>query len=55
LKNNLLSISCLTDKGDRISFVNGKVIVLGRDSSVEKATVIRIHEGKIYRLLTNSP
>ena len=27
LKKNLLSISCLEDKGDRVAFVDGKVMV----------------------------
>ena len=27
LKNNLVSISCLEDKGDRVAFVHGKVLV----------------------------
>ena len=51
-KKNLFSISCLEDKGDRIYFVDGKVLVWGKDSSIDHARVIRIHEGTLYRLLT---
>lgn len=42
LKKNLLSISCLEDKGDRISFIDGKVFVWGKDYSIEKERVIGI-------------
>ena len=31
LEKNLLSISCLEDKGDRFAFTDGKVLVLGKD------------------------
>ena len=30
MKNNCLSISCLEDKGDRVTFVDGKVLVCGK-------------------------
>lgn len=36
LKKKLLFVSFLEDKGDRIAFVNGEVLVWGRDSSIEK-------------------
>lgn len=52
LKKNLLSISCLEEKGDITSFINGKVLVWGKDSSIDKAKVIGIREGRLYRLLT---
>lgn len=52
LKNKLLSISCLEDKGDRIYFVDGKVLVWGKGSSINDARVIRICEGTLYRLYT---
>ena len=40
LKKNLISIYCLEDKGDRISFVYGKLLVWGKYSSIDKARVI---------------
>ena len=47
LKKNLLSISCLEDKGDRVAFVDGKVLAWGKDSSIDKARVIGICEGSL--------
>lgn len=38
-----------------MAFVDGKVLVWGRDSSVEKARVIGIRERRLYRLLTPPP
>jgi len=49
---NLLSISCLEDKGDRVAFVDGKVLVWGKGSSIYDARVVGIHEGILYRLYT---
>jgi hypothetical protein len=40
LKNNLVSISFLEDNGNRISFVDGKVLSWFRDSNIENARVI---------------
>jgi hypothetical protein len=51
LAENLESISCLEDKGNIIAFVNAKVLSWPKDSSIENARVIGIHEGKLYRLL----
>ena len=51
LKKNLLYISCLEDKGDRIAFVDGKVLVWSKDSKIEDARVIGIREGRLYKLL----
>ena len=42
LKKNLLSISCLEDKGERVAFIDGKVLVWGKDSSIDKARVIGV-------------
>ena len=55
LKKNLLSISCLDDKGERVSFVDGKVLVWGKDSSIDKARVIGVHEGSLYQVITPPP
>jgi hypothetical protein len=51
LKNNLVSISFLEKKGDRISFVDGKVLVWSKDSKIEDARVIGIREGILYKIL----
>jgi hypothetical protein len=51
LENNLVSISFLEDKGNRIDFVDGKVLSWHKDSSIENAKVIGSHEGNMYRLL----
>lgn len=52
LKKNILSISCLEDRGDRDVFVDGKVLVWGEGSSINEARVIGIREGTLYRLYT---
>jgi hypothetical protein len=51
LEKNHVSISCLEDKGNRIAFVDGKVLSWHKDSSIENARVIGSHEGNLYRLL----
>ena len=51
LKKNLVSISCLEDKGDRISFFDRKVLVWSKDSKIEDARVVGIREGRLYKLL----
>jgi hypothetical protein len=51
LENNIVYISFLQDKGNRISFVYGEVLSWSRDSSIENARVIGTCEGRLYRLL----
>ena len=51
LEKNIVSISCLEDKGNKIAFVDGKVLSWSRDSIIENARVIGTHEGRLYRLL----
>jgi hypothetical protein len=51
LEKNLVSISCLEDKGNKISFVDGEVLSWSRDSSIENDRVIGTREGRLYRLL----
>jgi hypothetical protein len=51
LKKNLVPISCLEDKGNRIAFMDGKVLSWHKNSSIEDARVIGSHEGNLYRLL----
>ena len=45
LKKNLLSISALEDKGFRVAFVDGQVIVWPKDSNMDSARVIGVREG----------
>jgi hypothetical protein len=51
LEKNLVSISCLEDKGNKIAFVDGKVLSWHKDSSIENARVIGTRERNLYRLL----
>ena len=52
LKKNLLSISCLDDKDNRVAFVDGKVLVWDEGSIINEARVIVAREGKLYKLYT---
>ena len=40
LEKNLISISCLEDKGNIIAFMDGKVLSWHKNSSIEDAKVI---------------
>lgn len=51
MKKNSVSISCLEDKGDKVSFVDSKVLVWPKGSCINFARVIGICEGRSYRLL----
>lgn len=49
LKKNLLSISALEDKGFRITFMDGKVLMWPKDGDMSSADVIEGREGGLYR------
>jgi hypothetical protein len=51
LEKNLVSISCLEDKGNIIAFMDRKVLSWHKDSSIENARVIGSRKGNLYRLL----
>jgi hypothetical protein len=51
LENNIVSISCLEDRGNTIAFIDEKLLSWHKDSSIEDARVIGRREGNIYRLL----
>jgi hypothetical protein len=51
LKKNLVSISYLEEKGDRVAFVDGKVLVWYKDSKIENTRVIGTCEGWLYKIL----
>lgn len=50
LCKNLIFVSSLEQQGDRVSFIDGKVVVWGKDSSIEKARTIGVREGRLYKL-----
>lgn len=50
LKKNLLSISALEDQGYNMAFVRGKVLAWHERTSMDKATMIGIREGGLYKL-----
>jgi hypothetical protein len=51
LEKNLVPISCLEEKGNRIDFMDGKVLSWHKDSNIENARVIGSREGNLYKLL----
>jgi hypothetical protein len=51
LEKNLVSISFLEDKGNKIALVDGKALSWHKDSNIENARVIGSREGNLYRLL----
>jgi hypothetical protein len=51
LEKNLVSISCLEDKGKKIAFMDGKVLSWHNNYNIEDARVIGSREGNLYRLL----
>jgi hypothetical protein len=51
LEKNLVSISCLEDKGNIIACMDGKVLSWHKNSNIEDARVIGSREGNLYRLL----
>jgi hypothetical protein len=54
LENNLVSISCLEDKGNRIAFVDGAVLSWSRDSRIENDRVVGTREGRLYKLIEHN-
>jgi hypothetical protein len=50
LKKNLLSTSALEDKGFRVSFVDGRVLVWSKNSNIDSTRVIGVREGGLYKL-----
>jgi hypothetical protein len=50
LKKNLISISALEDKGFKVAFVDGQVLLWPKNSSIDKATMIGVREGGLYKL-----
>jgi hypothetical protein len=51
LKKNILYISCLEEKGDRLAFVDGKFLIWSKYSKIEDVGIIGICEGILYKIL----
>jgi hypothetical protein len=54
LKKNLLSISSLEEKGFRVAFVDGEVLMWPRGKTINEAIVIGVQEGGLYKLKGHS-
>ena len=50
LKNNLLSISTLDEKGYKVAFVDGQVLMWCRGKTFDDVVVIGVQEGGCYKL-----
>jgi hypothetical protein len=50
LKKNLLSISALDEKGFRVAFIDGEVLMWPRGKSIDDVVVIGVQEGGLYKL-----
>ena len=50
LKKNLLSISALDEKGMRVAFIDGQVIMWPKGKTIDDAVVIGEQEGGLYKL-----
>lgn len=50
LCKNLIFVSSLEEKEDRVACINGKVAVWAKYSSIEKARTIGVREGRLYKL-----
>ena len=50
LKKNLLSISTLDEKGNRVAFVEGQVLMWPRGKTFDDVVVIGFQEGRLYKL-----
>lgn len=50
LKRNLLYTLVLEDKGFKVAFVDGHVLVMSKHSNIDSARVIGVREGGLYKL-----
>ena len=50
LKKNLISISALDNKGFKVAFIDGQVLMWPKGKSIEDAVVIGEEEGGLYKL-----
>jgi hypothetical protein len=54
LKKNLLSILALDEKGSKVAFIDGEVLLWPRRKSIDDVVVIGVQEGGLYKLKGNS-
>jgi hypothetical protein len=54
LKKNLLSISALDQKGFRVAFIDGEVLMWSKGKTIEDAVVIGTKESVLYKLKGHS-
>jgi hypothetical protein len=54
LKKNLLSILALDEKGFKVAFIDGEVLMWSKGKTIEDAVVIGIEEGGLYKLKGHS-
>jgi hypothetical protein len=54
LKKNLLSISTLEEKGFRVVFIDGEVLMWPRGKTLDDAIEIGVQEGDLYKLKGHS-
>jgi hypothetical protein len=50
LKKNLLAISTLDEKGYKVAFIDGEVLMWPRGKSIDDAVVIGVQEAGLYKL-----
>ena len=50
LKNNILFISALDEKGMRVAFVDGQVLMWPKGKTIDDAVLIREQEGGLYKI-----
>jgi hypothetical protein len=53
LKKNLLSVSALEDKGYKVAFMDGKVVLWPKDGQLSSTKFIGIREGGLYKVTNN--
>ena len=51
LKKNLVSISCIEDRGFVVLFEKGQVYIYPQGGSRADSRVIRVRQGRMYRLV----
>ena len=50
LKKNLLSISTLEERGYKVAFIDGQVLMCPKGKTIDDAVVISVQEGALYKL-----
>jgi hypothetical protein len=50
LKKNFLSISVVDEKGFKVTFVNGEVLMWPKGKTIDDVVVVGVQEGGLYKL-----